>query len=439
VPDALLDPGDLRELRRYALAEPLAPRDRAVGERSGRRRQEGPEFVDYRPYVPGDDPRRVDWRVYARLGDLVVRSALAESHIDVAVMIDASASMAGKFRWAQRLAAMLGVVALQSSDAVTVRVLADGEASAARPSTAPQQILALVEEVARLPRGTRTDLARSLGRANRDLAGQAVPDLAVLITDLLVPREELDRIAAGLARSGRSAFLVWVNEPADLETELTGPTELRDVETGETLLLDVNAAEGRRYAEFAAAQRAAAEAACRRHGVGFTPASTSRAPLDLLFDPRSATSPRKQRSAASANHHQRAVGRSVSVPTSSAARTRPPAFAASGPSGVASAGNGRSAAEYGTARRPREVRPRLRRAKASTPGLESGSGAVQRHGARAWSASGVGWPPGVTIEPSIAPTPAAGSAPSASSTSISPSAAAAIRGVSGSGATAGST
>jgi uncharacterized protein (DUF58 family) len=281
----LLDPGDLRELQRYALAEPQAPRDRSVGERSGRRRQEGPEFVDYRPYVPGDDPRRVDWRVYARLGDLVVRSALAESHIDVAVMLDGSRSMAGKFRWSQRLAAMLGVVALQSSDAVTVRVLADGEASAARPSTAPQQILALVEEVARLPRGTRTDLARSLARAQRDLAG--APDIAVLITDLLVPREELDRIAAGVARSGRSAYLFWVAEPSDLETDLRGPTELRDVETGETLLLDVNAAAGRTYAEFAGEQRRAAEAACRRHGVGFTPALTSSTPLDLLFDPRS--------------------------------------------------------------------------------------------------------------------------------------------------------
>ncbi|HEX4306758.1 MAG TPA: DUF58 domain-containing protein [Solirubrobacterales bacterium] len=285
--EALLDPGDLRELRRYALAEPVAPRERAVGERSGRRRQEGPEFVDYRPYVPGDDPRRVDWRVYARLGDLVVRSALAESHIDAAVMIDGSASMAAKFRWSQRLAAMLGVVALQNSDAVTVRVLADGACSAARPSTAPQQILALVEEVARLPRGTRTDLARSLGAARRDLAGTGAPDLAVLITDLLVATEEIDSAVSALARSARGAALVWVSEPSDLETELRGPTELRDVETGETLLLDVTVAEGRRYAEFAAARREAAEAACRRHGVAFIPASTTRTPLDLLLDPRS--------------------------------------------------------------------------------------------------------------------------------------------------------
>ncbi|HVX31999.1 MAG TPA: hypothetical protein VHA80_02570 [Solirubrobacterales bacterium] len=109
----------------------------------------------------------------------------------------------------------------------------------------------------------------------------------MLITDLLVAREELGPIAAGLARSARSAQLVCVAEPSDLETDLRGPTELRDVETGETLLLDIDAAEARSYAEFAAAQQAAAEAACRRHGVGFTPASTSRAPLDLLFDPRS--------------------------------------------------------------------------------------------------------------------------------------------------------
>jgi hypothetical protein len=78
-----------------------------------------------------------------------------------------------------------------------------------------------------------------------------------------------------------------LSEPSDLETELRGPTELRDVETGETLLLDVTAADGRRQAEFLVAQGRAAEAACRRHGVGFTQASTSSGPLDLLFDPRS--------------------------------------------------------------------------------------------------------------------------------------------------------
>jgi uncharacterized protein (DUF58 family) len=285
--EPLLGPAELRALRRHTLAEPPAPRERGLGERLGRRRQEGPEFVDYRPYVPGDDPRRVDWRVYARLGDLVIRSALAENHIDVAVMLDASRSMESRFRWAQRLAAMVGVAALANSDAVTVRALADGGASEARPSTAPQQILALTEEVARLPRGVRTDLARSLGAARRDLAGQGAPDLAVLVSDLLVPREEIDGIVAALARCGRRAVLVMLSEPADSETELRGPTELRDVETGETLQLDVTVAEGRRYARFAEEQRDAAAAACRRHRVGFTPASTSRAPLDLLFDPRS--------------------------------------------------------------------------------------------------------------------------------------------------------
>jgi hypothetical protein len=167
-------------------------------------------------------------------------------------------------------------------------VLADGGASAARPSTAPQQMLALVDEIAGLPRGTRTDLARSLAAAHRASPGAGPPDLAVLITDLLVPREELDRVAAALSRSARRAVLIAVSEPSDLETELSGPTELRDVETGETLLLDVTAADSRRHAEFAAAQREAAEAACRRHRIRFTAASTSSRPLDLLAGPDSA-------------------------------------------------------------------------------------------------------------------------------------------------------
>jgi uncharacterized protein (DUF58 family) len=137
-----------------------------------------------------------------------------------------------------------------------------------------------------MPAGARTDLARSLAAARRDLPNQSAPDLVVLITDLLVPGEEIDRVVSALARSARSAVLIWISEPANLETGLRGPTELRDVETGETLLLDVTAAAGRRYAEFAGARRAAAEAACRRHGVAFTPASTSQTPLDLLFDPR---------------------------------------------------------------------------------------------------------------------------------------------------------
>lgn len=285
-PSSLLDRDELRELRRRTLAEPRAPYERVLGERSGSRRQEGAEFVDYRPYVPGDDPRRIDWRVYARLGDLVVRTARAESHIDTTVMIDGSRSMEGKFRWSQRLAAMVGVLGLQSSDAVTVRVLADGEASAGRPSTAPQQIFALIEEVALLPLGTRTDLARSLAAARRQVADAGAADLAILISDLLVPEEEIDCVVRALSACGRHAVLVAVSDPSDEETELRGTTELRDIETGETLILDVTGAEARRYAELAARRRDDAEEACRRHGVAFTSTSTSTSPLALLFDPR---------------------------------------------------------------------------------------------------------------------------------------------------------
>jgi uncharacterized protein (DUF58 family) len=278
----LRDRGELRELRRVALAVESAPAGSAFGERLGRQGTGGTEYLDHRPYSPGDDPRRIDWKVYARLGDLMVRTAPAETRVGLDLMIDASRSMGGKFRWAQRLAAMLGVVALQSSDSASVRVLADGGVDGGRPSTAAQQVLALVDEVAGLPRGTRTDLPRSLRAARRGL-GAGDSDLAVLISDLLVGEDEIEATVAELAVSAERTALVQVTEPADLEAPFAGPTELRDAETGERALLDVDAAGSARYAEAAAARQRLVAESCRRHGVGHLTASTDSDPLDLLF------------------------------------------------------------------------------------------------------------------------------------------------------------
>src|SRR4029077_6928711 len=103
------------------------------GTRSGARRTRGLEFVDYRRYTPGDDLRSIDWNVYARLREVVVKAAPAEGHVDLALLLDGSRSMddgtPSRFRYAQQLGAMLGTVALLGSDVVAVHMLADGASS----------------------------------------------------------------------------------------------------------------------------------------------------------------------------------------------------------------------------------------------------------------------------------------------------------------------
>ena len=156
---SLVDAGDLRQLERLSVAGVEAIVAGFGGQRAGAQRTRGLEFVDYRRYTPGDDLRNIDWNVYARLREVVVKAAPAEGHVDLALLLDGSRSMddgkPSRFRYAQELGAMLGTVALLGSDVVAVHMLADGSSWTGARLAAPHLVTELIEEVAELPRGTR--------------------------------------------------------------------------------------------------------------------------------------------------------------------------------------------------------------------------------------------------------------------------------------------
>src|SRR5205823_5309997 len=111
-PDAdagpLLDEDVLRQIERLSLADRGALTDGLMGEHGGRRKTQAIEFADYRGYVPGDDFRLIDWNAYARLGELFVRTSLAQENVTLTLLLDCSRSMdwgrPNKLRYAKRLA-----------------------------------------------------------------------------------------------------------------------------------------------------------------------------------------------------------------------------------------------------------------------------------------------------------------------------------------------
>src|SRR5918911_2077885 len=94
------------------------------GEHLSRRPSPSTDFVDYRPYRPGDDFRRVDWNVYGRLGSLQVRVTEGRERLELILVIDCSASMAwgdpDKLAFAAQVIAALAYVGLGRYDAVRV-------------------------------------------------------------------------------------------------------------------------------------------------------------------------------------------------------------------------------------------------------------------------------------------------------------------------------
>ncbi|HVA22108.1 MAG TPA: DUF58 domain-containing protein [Candidatus Micrarchaeia archaeon] len=280
---ALLDSATMRQLERLSLAFLDAIVTGVSGQRSGPAAAVGSEFADYRHYAAGDDLRRIDWHVYGRLRELMIKVAPEEGHVDLAILLDHSRSMdSGRptKRWhAQRLAAVLGAVALLRADAVRVHALSDGGVASTDRLDAPRLLVQLTREIERLPAGRATDLPSSL-RAYRRRGEPA--DLAVLITDALTPAEQLGDALAELAAGARSASVLHVTDPREATLRLRGAVRLRDRETGQVVEADVSTQLAAAYAERFRRFCLTVAEGCQTAGVRYLRASTDVEPLDLL-------------------------------------------------------------------------------------------------------------------------------------------------------------
>lgn len=282
----LLDTATVRALERLTLVSLDAIVAGFAGRREGQAGAPGIEFSDYRPYVPGDDLRSIDWNVYARLDELLIKVSPAEGHIGVDLLIDASRSMdygaPNKLHHARALAAALGTVALLRSDAVRAWVLSDGEAQSGDLMDAPRMLIPLADEVQALPAGRHTDLPDSVRAFRR--ARAATSDLAILITDAIVPLDDLREALRELAAGAHAVALLHVVDPTEADPRARGALELRDRETGRRLELTLTDSVWTDYRRRFEAFLLGVVSACDAARARYVRAPTDVAPLDVLAE-----------------------------------------------------------------------------------------------------------------------------------------------------------
>jgi uncharacterized protein (DUF58 family) len=253
--EPLLDADLLRQLERLRFSTLTAIVAGLVGERQGQARVAHLEFSDYRPYVAGDELRRIDWNIYRRLHQLVVKVGIEDGRLSLAVLVDVSRSMRtgspSKLRAAQRLAAALS-----------------------------RQIATLAHELEHLPESLETGLEAALTDHAR---ARSQSDVALLISDANVPLDELGRALRALAAGARTSVLLHVVAPDELETPLRGPLELRDAETGRALETTLGEQAVAEYAERFARFSESVHGLCREWGVNYLQARSDADPLDVLL------------------------------------------------------------------------------------------------------------------------------------------------------------
>ena len=290
-PQTLLDGAFARRLERLALVS----RKRLVGQGQGDRRSlrkgSSLEFADYRHYVEGDDPARVDWNIYSRTDTLFVRLYEEEEVLNVHLLIDASRSMdwgePSKLRYARRLAGALGYIALNASNRLFVWPLG-ASSTAYGPAWGRGRaglMLTFLDEFK--PAQTNTpvlaglnpppDLEQSLATFTSRAGG-----LVMLVSDLLSPSWE--RALARLAGRSGEVVVLHTLSPQELRPTLGGDVRLIDRESGAAVSVTLNNDAIRLYGQRLDEWRRTVESFCARHGVGYVPIDTATSLESLVFD-----------------------------------------------------------------------------------------------------------------------------------------------------------
>jgi len=196
------------------------------------------EFKEYRAYVEGDDPRFVDWNVYARTERTYIRRFEGETNTRLMIVLDASASMGygsrtiGKLQYAKYLAAALAYLAARQHDPVGLIVF-DEQVRTYRPATSRAgSLTATIHAIDAVTPGHGTDLEACFQRFGEHLSRRG---LVAVISDLYCDPAAMSRAVQPLAYRGHDIMLFQLLDPQEMRPDWRESVLLEDVETRRTL------------------------------------------------------------------------------------------------------------------------------------------------------------------------------------------------------------
>ncbi|HEY5566632.1 MAG TPA: DUF58 domain-containing protein [Gammaproteobacteria bacterium] len=196
------------------------------------------EFAEYRAYSEGDDPRFVDWNVYARTDRTYIKRYVGETNTHLVILLDASASMGfgskavTKLTYGKYLAATLAYLAARQHDAVGLIVFDQDVREHRRPSSRPGHLQGVLHAIDRAEPGTGTDLKVPIERFREFEKGRG---LVAVISDFYCEPEALLAGVRPLAYQGQDVVLFQLLDPEELKPELKESALLQDMESGETV------------------------------------------------------------------------------------------------------------------------------------------------------------------------------------------------------------
>lgn len=284
-----IDPGTLARLERMSVAAKNRIRGTLQGRRRSRQLGASLDFADYRLYTPGDDVRQIDWNVYGRSGKPFVKLFLDEQELQLRLLVDVSASMDtggessggdNKLRYAKRLAACIGYMALSGYDRVGAGVFGEHITSTLPyvrgKGSASRLFRFLAEAEPELDR--EGSLHRALSQPGA-LPGQ--PGMTWLFSDFLYESGVAETLNL-LSAAKQEIVVVQVLSPEELHPELSGDLRLIDVESGTGKEVAISGKVLKAYKEALDAYTGSLRAYCHERRITYALAPTHVPALDWI-------------------------------------------------------------------------------------------------------------------------------------------------------------
>jgi len=251
-PDKLLSPDFMHQLDRLDVMSRKMLRGRMQGERRSKKRGQSVEFADYRNYVVGDDLRRIDWNLYARLDKLFLRLFLEEEDLTVSLALDTTASMdygdPRKLLYGKRLCAALGYIGLTHYNRVSMFTFTDtveGQITGLRGRRPVPRMLQFLDQSQSVEGvgGNLEAVCKRIALLNRQ------PGVVILVSDFF-DKGELSAALRYLAAERFDTYVIQLLSPQEVDPtkgELVGDLRMVDLEDGDVAEVSVTPALLKRY------------------------------------------------------------------------------------------------------------------------------------------------------------------------------------------------
>lgn len=277
---ALFDSDFLKKLEYLSIVSRRVFRGSLLAQRRTLQFGSGIEFADHREYTAGDDLRYLDWNIYARHGDLLLKRFQEEEDLHVYFLLDCSRSMGfgnpPKFDLARQVTAALAYIALADLDRIAVIAFADRIIADFRLTRGKARILPLLHFLENLePQGTETDLGASVREfvRRRQRTG-----LSVVVSDLFSP-SGYERGLDQLRHRRYEPHVVQLHDPKEARPDMLGDVELYDIENATSRKVTVTEKALRAYRRLFDDYQRSVASYCRNYGLGCSQATT-----EIKFD-----------------------------------------------------------------------------------------------------------------------------------------------------------